>query len=168
MRITPQIPTESKVSMHRMEKRHEGEKVRSWVPLVLVSKLGEVGTRVAVPIFSAAKVRAQTFVIGSAKFSDVLPTRIVPEWYVSSSIAPSTGREIGRVVTGAEWSWMRSLGVCTPYHSANWFGEPQSPRCLPPQVCCMVWGKDRSAYRKADGLDVDVDVYTRAGQGKER
>ena len=38
------------------------------------------------------------------------------------------------------------------------------PRCLPPQVCCVFRGKNRSAYRKADGLNVDVYVQ----QGKAR
>jgi hypothetical protein len=68
------------------------------------------------------------------RFPDVLPTRDIPEWYVRSSIAPSTGRETGRVVTGVDeipWGNVRHI---TPQRGLE---NPNAPMFASASVLCI-------------------------------
>jgi hypothetical protein len=147
MRIAPPNPHGVEGFDASHGKRHEGEKVRSWMPLVLVSRLGEVGTnwtfRHSPPKSPGADVCDWLCEVFRRVAHPHHPGTICQFFH---RVLHRTRNRTG--CYGAEWSWTRSLGACTPYHSANWFGEPQSPRCLPPQVCCMIWGKEPQCISK--------------------
>ena len=92
-----------------------------------------------------------------------MPTRNIPEWYVRSSIAPSTGREKGRVVTGVDEILWGNVRHITPQTGLE---NPNAPMFASASVLCIPGQRPHvHIERRVDWMSMPIAGQDKARQG---